>query len=611
MYGLFAVLCMLMVPVASYEQCSVVSGLNAAEACSGCAGVCNIAVSVPVTCPPYSLTLASGAFTPVDCKCVAGYYGTVTETAAVNSCQACVNGTYSLAIGAPSIATCANCLPGYYCPSIASSPLACPPGTYNGDSLSTLSSQCVSFPAGMYGNVTAATSLGDAKYCQVGMYSTVVGATLESTCVECPVGEFCATVGTAPLPCTILPESGATYHGPGTTATNCPWTCDPGYYLAANGSTCVPCPAGSWCIANIKNTCPFNSQSLAHSSSQNQCVCLAGYHGNGSKTGTSPCTLCMAGSYCIGGNGNVSEPCPGNSTTPYGAFDLLQCVCLPGYVGDNGTACQLCGPDTYCASGALSQCPEHASAPSGSVLASDCVADAGYYTIALGDVPILCPESYFCTGGISIQQCTANAVSPAGSPRSDSCFCDRGYVGVNNTACQPCNASTWCWTGILNHCPEFSTSPPLSSFMKNCSCFPGYGATQDKACTQCLAGTYKADYGNYECDGCVSGDSYSVSNAATSCASCTRCPAGQFTSSSCTLVADAVCLACPDNYQCHDGVMTACPMPTVSFNASSYLDCRCPHGSFGQVLSESSAHCEECPAGMFCPAVVSRCACTG
>jgi hypothetical protein len=147
--------------------------------------------------------------------------------------------------------------------------------------------------------------------------------------------------------------------------------------------------------------------------------------------------------------------------------------------------------------------------------------------------------------------------------------------------------------------------------MKNCTCFPGYGATVDGACTQCLAGTYKSDYGNYECAGCVSGDSYSTSNAATSCAPCTRCPAGQFTNSSCTLVEDAVCLLCPDNYQCHDGVMTACPMPTVSFNASSYLDCRCPHGYFGQVLSESSAHCEECPTGMFCPAVVSRCACTG
>jgi hypothetical protein len=597
--------------VCAYPLCTTAPTLQGQEVCSHCVGTCDVAVSIPVSCPAHAVTLDAGSFTPVDCKCVAGYYGTVTEAALVDSCQACIDGTYSLAVGAASIATCSNCLPGYYCPAISGSPIACPPGTYNGNSLSTLPGECASFPAGMYGNVTAATSLDDAKYCSIGMYSTVVGATLQATCVVCPVGEFCSTVGTAPLPCTVLPTIGATYHGPGTNHTNCPWTCDAGYYLAANGTSCVPCSPGSWCIANTQNTCPGNSQSAAYSFSQNQCICLPGYHGDGSKTGTSPCTLCRPGSYCIGGNANASVACPANSSTPYGAFDLLHCVCLAGYEGLNGTACSLCGTNTYCASGELSRCPEYSSAPSGSYLSSDCVANPGYYTVSLGDVPMECPASYYCTGGISIQQCTPNAISSGGSPSSDSCFCDKGYVGLNNTVCKPCNASTWCWTGVLNQCPEHSTSPALSSYMKNCSCLPGYGGTVGGACAQCLAGTYKSDFGNHNCTGCVSGSTYSSTNVATSCSPCTQCSAGHFTSSSCTLTSDATCLGCPDNYQCHDGIMTACPLPTVSFNASSYLDCKCPSGSFGQVLSESAAYCEVCPAGMFCPAVVTKCACVG
>ena len=610
MRRLFLCLSLLMHHARAYPLCSSIQGFDGFNVCAGCAGGgCDVTASVPLMCPPHSLTLNAGSSTPVDCKCLAGYYGTVTEAVGVDSCVPCANGSYSLAIGASTGATCIQCVPGYFCPSISSSAVACAPGTFNGDSLATLASQCVLFPAGKYGNKTAATSLDDSTYCSVGMYSVVVGATDPGTCVACPVGQFCATVGTAPEPCTVLPESGATYHGPGTNRTNCPWTCDSGYYLAPNGTSCIPCPPGSWCIANVRNTCPVNSQSAAYSWTQNQCTCSQGFFGDGSKQGTSPCTLCRAGFYCEGGNLNRSIECPVNSTTGFGAVVLNECMCLSGYTGANGTACALCAPNTYCESGVLSECPLHSSAPSGSNAVVNCVADPGYYTVGLGDVPMECPADFFCTGGLALVRCTANAVSPAGSPSSLACFCDRGYEGVNNSVCKPCAAATWCWTGILNNCPAHSTSPLLSSFMKNCSCLPGYGGTADGACATCFAGTYKSDYGNHACTSCVSGDTFSLYDTATGCDSCLRCPPGQFTSVSCTLVSDAVCTSCPDDFQCHDGLMTACPSPTVSFNASSYLHCHCPQGMFGQVISESSAYCESCPSGMFCPAVVTQCTC--
>jgi hypothetical protein len=47
----------------------------------------------------------------------------------------------------------------------------------------------------------------------------------------------------------------------------------------------------SWCNADVQNTCPTHSESPALSSSQNACRCKAGYYGDGSKTGTSPCSV--------------------------------------------------------------------------------------------------------------------------------------------------------------------------------------------------------------------------------------------------------------------------------------------------------------------------------
>ena len=594
--------------VSCYEQCATFSALNPYHVCdiNFTSAGSSIAATVPTGCPPNSQTLIAGSGSVTDCKCNAGYYGTVGANGAATSCVACARGSYSLGINQPTVDACIPCVAGTYCPSISSLPVSCAPGTYSGAFMAWNSSTCIPFPMGYYGDVTGATSMLQATACPAATFSTVLGATDISVCINCPIGEYCLTSGSDPAPCTKLP-SNAHYTGPGNLPTNCPWACDVAYYLS--GDQCLPCEADNWCNANVQNHCPLYSESVPLSESQHACLCKPGYYGDGSITGTSPCSLCWQGYYCAGGNQNTSIQCPENSSSVFGSFDLMQCQCLSGYVGDNGTACALCGPNTVCESGQLSHCPAHSTSPSGTSSIESCVADPGYFQYVLGGEPVQCPELYFCPGGQVVSQCTENAVSPLGSSSSDDCYCDRGFEGVSNEVCVECQPGTWCWTGILNNCTMNSNSSWRSSYPTNCTCNPGYFGEDGEACSPCLPGSAKASQGNASCVSCEVGSTFQTMAASTECLSCTICPNAQYASALCVTDADAVCSYCFDDHYCSENIMSACPYPMVSQNATTYLDCRCSEGSFGQVLSPTSAQCDSCPVGAFCPAVVTTCSC--
>ena len=580
--------------------------------CNTCTN-CNVTTTLAAQCPSNSQTYSQGATNITSCQCVPGYYG-VPST---NGCSPCVAGTYSSASGATSSATCALLIPGTYSTALAltaqSQSSSCATGTYStasGSPSSALCSQCAAgtytsavaqtqctlLAAGTYSSIIGATAQAQATSCAVGTYSTALGAVAISTCATCPVGQYCSTVGTAPLPCTDAPSSNSQYLSTSTTSTGCSWQCNNGYYL--DTGSCVSCPANSWCTASVKNQCPLNTVSSPLSSSQSQCLCQAGYFGDGSK---SPCSLCNAGSYCQGGNGNISTLCPGNSTSPPGSNLITQCQCIPGYEGSNGTTCTQCPQDTICLSGQLSQCPANSHAPAGSYIIDECVANAGFYQTGFGATPIRCPANSYCTGGQAIAPCTSHAISPAQSVSSDACYCDRGYQGVQNAPCVACTSGTWCWTGILNLCQAHSNSPPLSSYMANCTCNPGYTGADGSTCTACGAGTYKSLQGSSDCITCPVGQTFSTLQAQTSCAQCTVCPPGQWASTLCSSNSDSICSYCPVNHFCYHNALTPCPTPSISMaNSSSYLDCYCPPGMYGSV--GETATCDPCPEGLYCPA---------
>ena len=196
--------------------------------------------------------------------------------------------------------------------------------------------------------------------------------------------------------------------------------------LKTQGRNCTSCPADSWCSAGAANPCPQFTNAPVNATRQNQCQCNAGYVGNGSVATTSPCAYCWSSYYCPGGNSNVSYACPSNSTSPPGSSSITQCMCKPGYYGQNGRACALCPAGSFCASGALSSCPANSLSAAGSSDSSKCACNAGFYGPAGGPC-VQCPQNSYCTGGSNISACTANAVTAGVQTVSSAlCTCDRG-----------------------------------------------------------------------------------------------------------------------------------------------------------------------------------------
>ena len=189
--------------------------------------------------------------------------------------------------------------------------------------------------------------------------------------------------------------------------------------------------------------------------------------------------------------------CPSHSTSPEGATSLSQCVCFAGYYGNSSSGCALCVNGSYCASGALNPCPTNAHSPSGASTIDDCTCLAGFYPSSGGCAQ--CPANAFCAGGATpLEWCVDQAISPAQSTSADACHCRPGYAGVANAACEPCEAGTWCWTGVKNTCPTHSTSLLRSTRLDNCTCDDGYQTVYGtdghglvtKICAQCGASTY-------------------------------------------------------------------------------------------------------------------------
>ena len=460
--------------------------------------------SITPPAPSQAITCPAGSTASIPCP--VGSFCPDSKTVTL-----CVT-PYYCPLGSPSATLCAA---GYYCPS-PSSQIACPAN----------------------------------QYCLQG----VITGTNCSTCVN---GQYIASICTAsanivcPV-CTNLPANAA-YTGVGSAVNNCPWVCNQGYYLS--GGQCLACPPGSWCSANVQNTCPTNSNSTTLSYSQNSCLCKAGYFGNGSITGTSPCPICNPGSFCPGGNNNVSIACPANFSSPVGSSSYSDCQCIPGYLRVSNSSCQLCAAGQICISGVLSTCPTNSLAPQGSSSASDCVWNPGFYG-PNGGTCTQCPANSYCPGGNVITSCTANAVSPPQSTNATACYCDRGYQGIANAPCAACPPNTWCWTGVLNNCPANTYSPALSSWWVNCTCVPGFTGSDGSACTPCVAGTYKIANGS------------------------------------------AVCSQCPANAYCPQGSVnpTVCPLNNSNSPAGSISlsQCQCNPGYYG-------AQCSPCPVTAYCP----------
>ena len=127
--------------------------------------------------------------------------------------------------------------------------------------------------------------------CDAGTYLPGSGGESASKCLTCPANTLSSTGAGAITECLCLLGH---YGSAGSYCT----ACTRGTYKDATGpGGCTMCPAGTYSSeigggsAGVCNTCPDNSDSLEGSSTQDDCICDAGYTGSDG----GPCVACDAG----------------------------------------------------------------------------------------------------------------------------------------------------------------------------------------------------------------------------------------------------------------------------------------------------------------------------
>ena len=306
-----------------------------ASVCSFCAPGKSVSNGLCTTC-------AAGTFAlPGDTVCSTCGSGNYSITGA-SVCLPCQAGTYSTlgicrncAFGAYSIlasTACTNCSAGTFLQGTTCA--NCSSGWYSLEGSATCQ-RCSNLP----GNATYAgpggTNSSNCNYACNNGFSLVDA---DGSCSICPVGYWNSPGNTACQPCSNLPLN-ATYKGVGSNESNCPISCNAGYYPdRSNASLCIPCVPGTKMVAGICVPCPPGGYSIA---------------------GSANCLPCLNGNYALG-NATACTSCPNQSpyTTFIGRGTSAACsfVCSAGSHVFNRTACLPCPAGTYAATPGRTTC---------------------------------------------------------------------------------------------------------------------------------------------------------------------------------------------------------------------------------------------------------------
>jgi len=324
--------------------------------------------------------------------------------------------------------------------------------------------------------------------------------------------------------------------------------------VGANGGTCSPCAANSYCVGgSLQVSCGGVATSPAGSSAASSCRCFAGYSG-----ANAICAACLVNTFSLAGSATCTA-CPANTASPAISTALSRCKCLAGYTAaGDGVACTACPAGT-------------AKVATG---ATACVAcTAGKYAAAAGSgVCVSCPAStpVSCVSRIA---CYASGVQ-------GQCPCDAGSTGGSGSAgaCTPCAIGTFktsAGVGTCAPCPAASSSPAGSSLLTACTCKPGFYGPNGGACQGCAVGSYKTVSGAASCTPCA-GSSTTLANSSTAWIDCV-CDTGFYGANS------TVCTLCP--------ALTNSTPPSVGVE-----DCACNPGHTGP---GGEVTCLECAAGKY------------
>jgi len=554
--------------------------------------------SACIDCPGNSNSMPGTSFKS-SCMCKPGYSGAATST---QGCQSCDAGKYKPRAGAKS---CTHCSTGTYSPNTsATAANTCVPcrdfSTSPAASDSAASCNC---NAG-YTNSIAGAANDACSACVAGKFKRSLGSDACDLCVQGKYGvNTAATSSDSCLSCDFGTTSiGENRNGKASCVCNAGWTFNK-LPEAVPPPVCIRCESGTF--KNITGSalcidCPTGKTSPPGSPEFDLCQVGCGAGSTGPDTG--PCVLCKPGKYkTIRGfapgdsETECGESCPDHTTSPVGSDALIDCICNPGYTGENGLEC------------------------------SECV--EGKYKINTGDAACeLCPNATYSESTAAIDSktclaCMTDATSHEGSASKGRCMCNAGHYRNVNMECQKC--------GPGKYKEVVKIANPGSNEARCLTCGVGkhnitFGVISSQYCDDCQKGKYSTEEEKgSKCLLCEAG-TYGPLPGAIAKADCIKCddtgqtssPAGSSLKSACACPAGSVGPAAGPCQECAvgktksttgDGVCTTCPDKDRSTTyqtgfdstgSDERIDCKCNQGYFGY-LSSDAAVCTICPIGKF------------
>ena len=176
------------------------------------------------------------------------------------------------------------------------------------------------------------------------------------------------------------------------------------------------------------------------------------------------------------------QTCAAGMSAPAGSDDASACACAPGFTGNPGSPCVVCGTNTYKDSfgaGACAACGASSTSLPGARDARECLCEAGFYR-SDGVCTACAAGTYKPHAGESgCVPCPTSSTSPAASTRIGQSVCSPGFTPQAGL-CLRCGADSYADGGssILNTtctaCPSFSSSPAQSVSVDDCLCVSGY-----------------------------------------------------------------------------------------------------------------------------------------
>ncbi len=359
-------------------------------------------------------------------------------------------------------------------------------------------------------------------------------------------------------------------------------------------------------------------------------ACPLGKYGTVSGSDFSSCTDCPGGKYSdsqAATSDTSCVPCPSNSHSPSGSYNIWNCTCINGFILSATHTCTVCESGKYSASLSTSctTCPSDMTSPQGSTAVDDCkcaagtfinvqkaradplespctVCEAGKYSNATAlMVCTNCEAGKFsaAVGAMVASTCTdcpQGKTSVAGSAMADNCRCAPGWT-VTVAGCTKCSIGTFkMTTGAAScvACPANSHSPETGQ--SSCQCNAGFTGPEGD-CSSCVAGKFKATSGSAACENCEAGK-FSAAVGAIVASTCADCPqgktsvAGSSSANNCATVCDSLWNTGQSSCQCNAG-----------FTGTDGDCSSCVAGKFKASLGPAA--CENCEAGKYAAAAAS------